>query len=207
MVLLWNIQVTVRVLFCFQGVLLIDCSLGLRANLRLDPLSYRFLTGEGSWIETCFYTYGGKQFWLQSGVSVNLSVVRSSQPICVMPLVNVLIFSAYLFWLSDVRLKIPLYVLASQPGEHMVKKHGFSESRMCDVTHYITEIKCPFMGENHGKPMDYKNVCINHISQIMLEMLCSSTQECHYVVWKRGDSYIELLLKYRPLQILESCFG
>ena len=72
---------------------------------------------------------------------------------------------------------------------------------MCDVTHYMTEIKCPFMGENHGKPMDYKNVCINHISQIMLEMLCSSTQECHYVVWKRGDSYIELLLKYRPLQI------
>ena len=65
---------------------------------------------------------------------------------------------------------------------------------MCDVTHYITEIKCPFMGENHGKPMDDKNVCINHISQIMLEMLCSSTQECHYVVWKRGDSYIELLL-------------
>ena len=73
------------------------------------------------------------------------------------------------------------------------------------------------MGENRGKPMDYKNVCINHISQIMLEMLCSSTQECHYVVWtptgtkvfplKRGDSYIELLLKYRPLQILESCFG
>ena len=89
-------------------------------------------------------------------MSVNLSVVRSSQPICVMPLVNVLIFSDYLFWLSDVRLKIPLYVLASQPGEHMVKKHGFSESRMCDVTHYITEIKCPFMGENHGKPMDYK---------------------------------------------------
>ena len=63
------------------------------------------------------------------------------------------------------------------------------------------------MGENHGKPMDDKNVCINHISQIMLEMLCSSTRatrECHYVVWKRGDSYIELLLKYRPLQILES---
>ena len=55
------------------------------------------------------------------------------------------------------------------------------------------------------------------ISQIMLEMLCTSTQECHYVVWtptdtkvfpvKRGDSYIELLLKYRPLQILESCFA
>ena len=32
----------------FQGVLLIDCSLGLRANLRLDLLSYPFLTGEGS---------------------------------------------------------------------------------------------------------------------------------------------------------------
>ena len=122
-VLLWNIQVTVRVLFCFQGVLLIDCSLQLRANLRLDLLSYPFLMGEGSWIETCFYTYGGKQFWPQSGVSVNLLAVRSSQPICVIPVVNVLIFSAYLFRLSDFRLKIPLHVLASQPGEHMVKKH------------------------------------------------------------------------------------
>ena len=64
-----------------------------------------------------------------------------------------------------------------------------------------------FHGRKPWKTNGLQNVCINHISQIMLEMLCSSTQECHYVVWKRGDSYIELLLKYRPLQILESCFG
>ena len=31
----------------------------------------------------------------------------------------------------------------------------------------VIEIKCPFMG---GKPIPYKNVCINHIPQIMLEM-------------------------------------
>ena len=65
----------------------------------------------------------------------------------------------------------------------------------------VLEIKCPFMG---GKPVPYKNVCVNHIPQIMLEMFCTSTQECHYVVWtpvgtkvfvaERDDSYIELLL-------------
>ena len=44
----------------------------------------------------------------------------------------------------------------------------------------VLEMKCPFMG---GKPIPYKNVCINHIPQIMLEMFCTSTQECHYVVW------------------------
>ena len=57
-----------------------------------------------------------------------------------------------------------------------------------------------------GKPVPYKNVCVNHIPQIMLEMFCTSTQECHYVVWtpvgtkvflvERDDSYIELLLNY-----------
>ena len=44
------------------------------------------------------------------------------------------------------------------------------------------------------------------IPQIKLEMFCTSTQECHYVVWtpvgtkvffvERDDSYIELLLNY-----------
>ena len=57
-----------------------------------------------------------------------------------------------------------------------------------------------------GKPIPYKNVCINHIPQIMLEMFCTSTQECHYVVWtsigtkvflvKRDDKYMELLINY-----------
>ena len=67
----------------------------------------------------------------------------------------------------------------------------------------VIEIKCPFMG---GKPVPYKNVCVNHIPQIMLEMFCTSTQQCHYVVWtpigtkvflvERDDTYIELLLNY-----------
>ena len=67
----------------------------------------------------------------------------------------------------------------------------------------VIEIKCPFMG---GKPIPYKNVCVNHIPQIMLEMFCTSTQQCHYVVWtpvgtkvflvERDDAYIELLLNY-----------
>lgn len=67
----------------------------------------------------------------------------------------------------------------------------------------VLEIKCPFMG---GKPVPYKNVSVNHIPQIMLEMFCTSTQQCHYVVWtpvgtkvflvERDDSYIELLLNY-----------
>ena len=65
----------------------------------------------------------------------------------------------------------------------------------------VIEIKCPFMG---GKPIPYKNVCINHIPQIILEMFCTSTKQCHYVVWtpigtkvfliERDNSYIELLL-------------
>ena len=54
-----------------------------------------------------------------------------------------------------------------------------------------------------GKSVPYKTVCVNHIPQIMVEMFCTSTQECHYVVWtpvgtkvfldERDDSYIELL--------------
>ena len=57
-----------------------------------------------------------------------------------------------------------------------------------------------------GKPVPYKSVCVNHIPQIMLEMYCTTTQQCHYVVWtpvgtkvflvERDDSYIELLLNY-----------
>ena len=59
-----------------------------------------------------------------------------------------------------------------------------------------------------GKPIPYKNVCINHIPQIMLEMFCTSTKQCHYVVWtpigtkvfliERDDAYkhVELLLNY-----------
>ena len=57
-----------------------------------------------------------------------------------------------------------------------------------------------------GKPIFYKNVCIHHIPQIMLEMFCTSTKQCHYVVWtlistkvfliERDDGYIELLLNY-----------
>ena len=67
----------------------------------------------------------------------------------------------------------------------------------------VLEMKCPFMG---GKPIPYKNVYINHIPQIMLEMFCTSTQECQYVVWtsigtkvflvKRDDKYMELLINY-----------
>ena len=57
-----------------------------------------------------------------------------------------------------------------------------------------------------GEPVPYRNVCINHIPPIMLEMFCTSTQQCHYIVWtpvgtkvflvKRDDCYIELLLNY-----------
>ena len=57
-----------------------------------------------------------------------------------------------------------------------------------------------------GKPVPYKNVCVNHILQIMLEMFCTSTQQCHYVVGtpvgtrvflvERDDAHIELLLNY-----------
>lgn len=69
------------------------------------------------------------------------------------------------------------------------------------IAKIVIEIKCPFMG---GKPVTYKNVCVNHIPQIMLEMFCTSTQQCHYVVWtpvgtkvflvERDDAYLELLL-------------
>ena len=67
----------------------------------------------------------------------------------------------------------------------------------------VIEIKCPYMG---GKPVPYKNVCVNHIPQIMLEMFCTSTQQCHYVVWtpvgtkvflvERDNEYLKLLLNY-----------
>lgn len=60
-----------------------------------------------------------------------------------------------------------------------------------------------------GKPIPYKNVCVNHIAQIMLEMFCTSTQQCHFVVWtpvgtkvflvERDDAYIELLLNFGTL--------
>ena len=46
----------------------------------------------------------------------------------------------------------------------------------------VLEIKCPFMG---GKPVPYRNVCANHIPQVMLEMYCTNTKWCHYVVWTR----------------------
>lgn len=72
-----------------------------------------------------------------------------------------------------------------------------------EIAKIVIEIKCPFMG---GKPVPYKNVCVNHIPQIMLEMFCTLTQQCHYVVWtpvgtkvflvERDDAYIELLLNY-----------
>ena len=59
---------------------------------------------------------------------MNSSVMRSSQPICVTCLVNVLIFSAYLFWLEPCLAENPtsdtmLYGLVSQQGEHMVNKY------------------------------------------------------------------------------------
>ena len=42
-------------------------------------------------------------------------------------------FNGEIIFVSD------CYDLASQPGEHMVNKHvTFNESRMFDVTHYIT---------------------------------------------------------------------
>ena len=67
----------------------------------------------------------------------------------------------------------------------------------------VLEMECPFMG---GKPVPYKEVCVNHIPQIMLQMCCTSTQQCHYIVWtpvgtkvfliERDDKYLELLLNY-----------
>ena len=67
----------------------------------------------------------------------------------------------------------------------------------------VVEIKCPFMG---GKPVPYRNVCVNHIPQVMLEMHCTNTKWCHYVVWtpvgysiylvERDDEYIADLLSY-----------
>ena len=67
----------------------------------------------------------------------------------------------------------------------------------------VIEIKCPFMG---GKPIPYRNVCVYHIPQIMLEMYTTNTRWCHYVVWtpvgytvhlvKRDDQYITDLLAY-----------
>ena len=67
----------------------------------------------------------------------------------------------------------------------------------------VVEIKCPFMG---GKPVPYKSVCVNHIPQVMLEMYCTNTNWCHYVVWtpvgysiylvERDDEYIADLLSY-----------
>lgn len=67
----------------------------------------------------------------------------------------------------------------------------------------VVEIKRPFMG---GKPIPYKTVCVNHIPQLMLEMYCTNTKWCHYVVWtpvgyhiylvKRDDKYIADLLTY-----------
>ena len=40
----------------------------------------------------------------------------------------------------------------------------------------VLEIKCPFMG---GKPVPCRNVCINHVPQIMLKMFCTSTEQCY----------------------------
>ena len=67
----------------------------------------------------------------------------------------------------------------------------------------VLEIKCPFMG---GKPFPYRSVCTYHIPQIMLEMHCTNTKWCHYVVWtpvgyqiylvERDDQYIADLLNY-----------
>ena len=64
----------------------------------------------------------------------------------------------------------------------------------------VLEIKCPFRGR---QIRSLQNVCVNHIPQIMLEMFCTSTQECHYVVCtpvgtkgflhERDASYLELL--------------
>jgi len=86
--------------------------------------------------------------------------------------------------------------LGSSP-DGIIEQAGISKT--------VIEIKCPFMG---GKPahVPYKNVCINHTPQIMLEMFCTSTQQCHYVVWtpvgtkvflvESYDAFIELLLNY-----------
>ena len=67
----------------------------------------------------------------------------------------------------------------------------------------VVEIKCPFMG---GKPIPYKNVCTNHIPQVMLEMYCTNTKWCHYVIRtpvgysiylvERDDEYIANLVSY-----------
>ena len=59
----------------------------------------------------------------------------------------------------------------------------------------------------HGRETSIlQKCCVNHIPQIMLEMFCTSTQQCNYVVWtpigtkvflaERDDTCIELLLNY-----------
>jgi len=57
-----------------------------------------------------------------------------------------------------------------------------------------------------GEPVPSKNVKWNHISQIIMEMLCTSTQEYHHGVWtpvgtkvflvERDDKYMPFLLNY-----------
>ena len=44
-----------------------------------------------------------------------------------------------------------------------------------------------------GKSVPYKNVCVNHTHQIMLEMFCTSLCWHQRFLDERDDSYIELL--------------
>lgn len=72
--------------------------------------------------------------------------------------------------------------LASSPyGLVNIEIHGLG----------VVEIKCPFMG---GKPVPYRNVCVNQVPQIMLEMYATKTQWCHYVVWT-PVGYVTYLVK------------
>ncbi|XP_070547064.1 uncharacterized protein [Ptychodera flava] len=65
----------------------------------------------------------------------------------------------------------------------------------------VIEVKCPF---SNGKLFPYKNIPINYIPQIQLEILVTNTDECHFVCWtpkktliyriKRDNEFIALLL-------------
>ena len=83
---------------------------------------------------------------------------------------------------------------AGQPRMVRILSRWYTVIEHNGILKTVIEIKCPFMG---GKPIPYKNVCINHIPQIMFEMFCTSTKRCHYVVWTPiGTNFflIELLL-------------
>lgn len=70
--------------------------------------------------------------------------------------------------------------LASSPDGLMVED---------SKTHIVLEIKCPFMGGKHIQSY------VNHIPQLLLEMLCTSTSYCHYIVWTPVGTKVFLVEK------------